>query len=393
MNSKERHEARYQRRKIKREIKRSEYAKYGDFDWVFSYKHLYKSFKRCCRNVGRKASTQKYKSLAPLKVHRTLKKLRNGKYRSKGFFEFDIIERGKKRHIRSVLIDERVVQRCLCDYCLVPLLSRSFIYDNGASIRNKGYHFARNRVTKYLQRHARQYGKNGYALLFDFSKFFDNISHALCKRILRKHVKDIRIIRLVEHFIDMFGEIGLGLGSQISQIFALASANELDHMIKEELGVKAYERYMDDGCLIHNSKDFLKHCKHLIIQKCNELGIKINAKKTQIVKLSRGFTWLKTKFYILESYKILRKIARESVARTRNKFKALRQMVDGRVLETGDVYMSFQSWRAYAYEFNAHRAIRSIERLIDDLFPELGGELKWTKSKQLLKSPYLTETA
>lgn len=373
MTSEERHEARYQRRKAKREQKRDSYAKYRDFNWVFSYKHLYKSFKKCCRNVGWKASTQKYKSLAPLKVWQTLTKLRLRRYRSKGFFEFYIVERGKRRHIRSVLIDERVVQRCLCDYCLVPLFSRTFIYDNGASIHNKGYHFARNRVTRYLRRHNRKYGKDGYALLFDFSKFFDNISHDLCKKILRKHVQDERIIELVDHFIDMFGNVGLGLGSQISQIFALATANELDHMIKEELRVEAYERYMDDGCLLHRSKEYLLRCKQRIVQKCRELGIEMNGKKTIIVKLSRGFTWLKTKFYILDSGKVIRKITRESVVKMRHKLQAFRHMVDEFVLETNDVYMSFQSWRAYARQFNAHRTIQSVTKLFDNLFPEYGG--------------------
>ena len=46
-------------------------------------------------------------------------------------------DRHELRHIRSVHINERVVQRCLCDYSLVPVLSRSFVYDNGASIKIK----------------------------------------------------------------------------------------------------------------------------------------------------------------------------------------------------------------------------------------------------------------
>jgi hypothetical protein len=370
VTSEERKEARYWRRKGKREEKKRRYNKYGCFDWVFSYKHLYKSFKKCCRNVGWKSSTQSYKSLAPLNVYRTYKKLHSGKYRSKGFFEFNIIERGKKRHIRSVIIDERVVQRCLCDYCLVPLLSMSFIYDNGASLQSKGYHFARKRITIFLRKHAIKHGKAGYALLFDFSKFFDNISHELCKRILRKSVKDPRIIRLTEHFIDMFGDVGLGLGSQVSQIFALAAVNELDHMIKEELGIKFYERYMDDGCLIHENKSYLTECLHGIQKMCDKLGIKLNKKKTTIIKLSKGFTWLKTKFYILDNGRILRKMVRQSVTKMRQKLRSLRKMVDNGMLTVNDVYMSFQSWQSYAKGFDAHWSIMAITQRFLSLYPE-----------------------
>lgn len=53
MNSRERHEARYQRRKekrLRRKQKRNE--QYGDFDKVFTFDNLYCAFKKCCRGVG-----------------------------------------------------------------------------------------------------------------------------------------------------------------------------------------------------------------------------------------------------------------------------------------------------------------------------------------------------
>ena len=368
MTSKERHERRYFRRRRNRDLKKEKLAKYNDFEWVFSYEHLYDSYKKCRRNVRWKASTQRFIDLAPLKVYRIYKKLLKEQYRSKGFFEFDIIERGKKRHIRSVLIDERVVQRCLCDYCLVPLLSRTFIYDNGASIKNKGYHFARKRLIRFLQRHVSQNGSEGYALLFDFSQFFDNISHSLCKEILRENVSDKRIIKLVDHFIGMFGDVGLGLGSQISQIFALASANKLDHYIKEILRVRDYARYMDDGCLIHESKSYLNKCQFEIERLCQRYGIVLNAKKTQIVKLSHGFTWLKTKFNILPSNRILKRLVRKSVRIMRNKLKKFKKFYEEGRMSVYDIYMSFQSWRAYAKNFDAHHSIRQLETLFYKLY-------------------------
>lgn len=345
-----------------------EYAKYNDYDWVFSYEHLYKAYKQSRKNVRWKASTQRYIDLAPLKLYKTFRKLKQLRYKSKGFFEFTIRERGKLRHIRSVLIDERVVQRCLCDYCLVPLLSRSFIYDNGASIKRKGYHFTRKRVIRFLKRHYAKYGTEGYVLIFDFSKFFDNISHALCKNIVRRYIADERIIKLVDHFIDMFGDIGLGLGSQISQILALASANRLDHIIKEELGIRDYARYMDDGVLISNDKNTLIKCRNAIIHTCKLYGIVINKKKTQIVKLSHGFTWIKTKFNILPRGKILKRLVRKNVIILRRKLKSFRNFVDSGRMTVSDVYMTVQSWRAYAKRFNAHRTIQRIYLLFYALF-------------------------
>lgn len=369
MTSEERREARYQRRKARRaEKKAAQCAMCDNFDWVFSYEHLYHSYKMCRRNVAWKASVQKYMTQAPLNVLQTYTRLMNGKFKTTGFFEFDIMERGKKRHIRSVTISERVVQRCLCDYALVPVLCRTFVYDNGASMKNKGYTFASKRLTQHLHEHYRKHGQDGYILLFDFSKFFDRVSHKLVKGILHKEFSDERLLALTEHFIDAFGSIGMGLGSQISQILALASANKLDHYIKEVCGIRGYGRYMDDGYLIHPDKAYLQKCLEGIKAICDELEITLNTKKTQIVKLSHGFTYLKIRYYLLPSGKVVKKIYRRSVTKMRQKLKAFQKKVADGIMTYKDVYQSWQSWRAYAANFNAYRTIQRMGDLYNQLF-------------------------
>lgn len=369
MTSEERREARYQRRKQRRASKKAmRCACHDSFDWVFSYDHLYHSYKMCRRNVAWKASVQKYITQAPLNILQTYNQLQAGKFRSKGFYEFDIMERGKQRHIRSVTIGERVVQRCLCDYALVPVLTRTFVYDNGASMENKGYTFAANRLTQHLHEHYRKHGQDGYVLTFDFSKFFDRVSHRLIKGILRREFTDERIIALTEHFIDAFGDVGVGLGSQISQVFALASANRLDHYVKDVWGVRGYGRYMDDGYVIHHDKAVLQAILNGIRAICDELEITLNAKKTQIVKLSHGFTFLKVRYYLLPSGKVIKKLHRRSIVRMRRKLKKFQKMYYAGKMTCADVYQSWQSWRAYASNFNAYRSIRRVGALYDWLF-------------------------
>ena len=369
MTSEERREARFQRRVAKRAAhKRELCAKYDDYEQVFSYRHLYEAYKKCRRNVGWKASVQRYITNAPLNVRHTYDQLVDGRYRTKGFIEFDVYERGKKRHIKSVTIGERVVQRCLCDYALVPMVGRTFIYDNGASMENKGYTFAINRICQHLREHYRKHGTEGYILLFDFSKFFDRVSHKLVKAILRKEFTDERLIAIMEHFIDAFGDVGMGLGSQISQVLALASANRLDHYIKEKAQIRGYGRYMDDGYLIHHSKEHLQKCMQAIKILCRRLDIKLNEKKTQIVKLSHGFTWLKVRFFLLPSGKIVRKIYRRSVTKQRKKIKKFKELIATGKMTMMDAYSSWQSWKAYALNFNAWHTIKNMEMLFGELF-------------------------
>lgn len=370
MTSEERREARYRRRVEKRhQSKVNKTAGADDYAKVFSYPHLYQAYKCCRRNVAWKASVQRYMTQAPLNVLHTYNRLMAGRYKTPGFYEFDLYERGKHRHIRSTVIGERVVQRCLCDYAIVPMLSRTFIHDNGASMDKKGYDFAIRRLTQHLHEHYRKHGQEGYILLFDFTKFFDNVSHALIKGILRQQFTDRRIIQLSEHFVDAFGEVGLGLGSQISQVLSLASANRLDHYVKEKLRIRGYGRYMDDGYLIHPSKQRLQYCMRIIGKICKILGIKLNPNKTQIVKLSHGFTWLKVRFFLTETGKVVKKICKRSVTRMRQKLKKFyRRWLAGK-MEFEDIRQSCVSWiEGYAGKFNAYLTRRSMAALFDQLF-------------------------
>lgn len=369
MTSEERKEARFQRRKAKRlESKNRHRSQYDDFNKVFTYDHLFSAYRMCRKNVRWKSSTQKYISNAPLNVYNAYVQLHNGTFKSEGFFEFDLFERGKKRHIRSVLIDERVVQRCLCDYSLVPMIRSTFIYDNGASLSGKGYSFAVKRIDRHIRWHYRHYSNEGYVLLFDFSSYFDSISHEMLERVIRKEYTDERLIKLLMHFIKMFGDRGLGLGSQISQVLALAAANELDHFIKEELGIHCYGRYMDDGYLIHHDKAYLKECLVKIQKKCEELGLTLNLKKTRIVPIKKDFQWLKIKFKLTSSGYIVKRIWHKSVVRMRRKMKKLKIKLENNVLTLSDIKASFESWKSHALGLDCYRTILEMNKLYKNLF-------------------------
>lgn len=376
MTSEQRHELRYQRRKATRaKAKSVKWADADNYNKVFSYENLYRAYKKCRRNVAWKASVQRYISQAPLNVYDTWVKLANGTYQSPRFFEFDIIERGKKRHIRSTNIGERIVQRCLCDNALVPVIGSTFVHDNGACVKNKGYDFAVNRLVCHLERHIRKHGTDGYILIGDLKSFFDNIMHWAVSKLLRKELSDLRLIGLSEDLIKQFdpdapaeSRKGLGLGSQISQLLAPAVASCIDHFVKEVLRIKGYGRYMDDFYLIHEDKEYLRYCKEEIRKKCAELGMTLNERKTQIVKLSHGFTFLKVRFYITDTGKIIRKIHPASITRERRKLKKFYLKWQEGKMTRRDVWNSLQSWCSHALRFMAHYAVNNMITLYAKLF-------------------------
>jgi hypothetical protein len=363
MTSEERREVRYLRRRNKR--RRNLDSRNAACENVFSFSNLYKAYRDCCLGVGWKSSVQLYKANALYNVLQTQEELLTGSYRSKGFVEFNIFERGKLRHIKSVHISERVVQRCLCDNALIPIISPSFIYDNGASLKDKGIDFTLDRLEKHLHRYYRKHGSKGYVLTFDFSKFFDNANHEVIFRELEK-VKG-SAFNYAKYFVDRFGKTGLGLGSQVSQILALALPNSLDHMIKELLKIKYYGRYMDDGYLIHESKDYLRQCLSTIQNKCLTLGIALNPKKTHICKLKEGVSFLKMRFMLTDSGRVIRKLSRESITRMRRKLKSFAKKLQSGAMTTEDVVLSYNSWRGHAQRCDSFRTLKNMDRLLKEI--------------------------
>ena len=174
-------------------------------------------------------------------------KLLKGEDIRRGFHRFTLMERGKLREISGVHISERVVQRSLCDNALVPVLTRTCISDNMACIKGKGTHAAIKRVAYFLREYYRKTGSNeGYVVLVDFSNFFGNMKHWHIRKILEDHFTDKDMIEFIMLFVDAFGEVGCGLGSQVPQIIGTVYASKADHYAKEVLRIHEYIKYMDD---------------------------------------------------------------------------------------------------------------------------------------------------
>ncbi len=376
MTSEERREARYQRRNARRREKRSaKLSEYDDFERVADYNSLYDAYLQSKKGVTWKASVQRYGMDLGKNLCITHNALMKGEDVRKGFICFDLVERGKKRHIQSVHISERVVQRSLCDNALQPIMQNNLIYDNGASQKGKGISFSINRLETHLHRYFRQYGSEGYVLLIDLKGYFDNIQHEPLKQLFRNAFTDERILKYSYDFIDAF-DAGIGLGSQISQIGAITYPNHIDHYIKEKAKIGPYGRYMDDSYAIHQSKECLKELLEKIREMYAAIGIKLNEKKTKIVKLSRGFTFLKTKFNLLPSGKIVKRLCRESVVRMRRKLKKFAKMLREGIIAMKEIQMAYSSWLGYASHKMAYRTIKSMNELYNKLFLNEWGRLQ-----------------
>ena len=369
MTSEERREARYRRRRARREGKRQAcLARYGRYDKVFSFGNLYRAYKGARRNVGWKPSTKRFVACAPGNVWKLYDELERGVYKSAGFTEFDIHERGKQRHIRAVKIGERIVQKCLNQNCLTPVLSRTFIYDNGASLPGKGQCFTMERIKKKLRRHIRRHGTAGWVLTFDFKGYFDNLDHGVIFGILDRAIDDERLREICKYFVRCFGERGLGLGSEISQALALAAADSIDHLFCDRLGL-SYVRYMDDGLAISADKATLQTAEAALRRACERLFIRVNPQKTVIRLLREGFRFMKIRTRPSRSGKITQRLPENNMRLARTRLGKLRAYLDKGYISLPDVWQSFQSWQSYALRFHAYRHIQDMKEFLTGAYP------------------------
>lgn len=367
MNSEERHAARRKRREAARAEKRAERTKTCTLDNVADLNSLYRAAKQCARGVRWKASIQNYLINILKNITRARDDLLNCRDFCRSTNDFVRIDYGVKREISAVHIYERVIKKSYCQNALVTAIVPTLIENNYANVKGRGTLFAIKKLKKQLVRHYRKHGNSGYVLLVDISKYFASMNHDCAKEIL-KELPDARLRKLGAMFIDKQGDVGLGLGDETNQMHAIAYLSPVDHYVTECCGVEAYGRYMDDIYIIHQSKEHLKSVLEQIESKCLERGMMVNPRKTKIVKLSKGFTFLKKRFYYTETGKVIVRPIRESITKQRHKIKGIANLVNRGVMTREQAHLSYQSWRGGMKHLNAQKTVEAMDAIYKELF-------------------------
>lgn len=372
MNNNERIQARIARDKARRLEKKLKDNKDCNIEKVLKMQNFVLSLNKCNKGVLWKGSVQKYNRYAIQNIYTTIKTIASGELPElTNTNRIHLYERGKERIIVPIAIEDRIIQRAICDNAIVPLVKNHLIYDNGASTKDKGIDFARRRMYQHLKEAVSEYGTDFYILAFDFKSFFDSIPHSTCRNMLDKFVVDDRlkdfIMKIIKSYFKNGEDRGICLGSQISQILALIVPDVFDHYIKDKKGVRHYIRYMDDGIVISNDKEFLKQLYVELCEIVEGLGLKFNTKKTQIIKATKGFVFLKTKYNITKDRNIIRRPVKKTIIRMRRKLKKLINFVICGQRTIRELYDSFQSWLSHLKYVKHRKTLRSMCKYMNKL--------------------------
>jgi len=219
----------------------------------------------------------------------------------------------KPRVISAAPFEDRVVHHALCNV-IEPIFERRFIADSYANRRGKGIHQALDRATYFARRYP-------YVLRCDIVEFFPSIDLVILRRELGRAVREDETLALCERIMaggageltDQYTLVlypgdtpdaaqarsrGLPIGNQTSQFWANCYLNPLDHFIKDQLGCRAYLRYVDDFLLFADDKPTLHRWKQEIIRfLAMRLRLMLHERESVVTPVTVGIPFLGFRVY------------------------------------------------------------------------------------------------
>jgi hypothetical protein len=315
--------------------------RYGNlYEHVYSAENLWQAHVRARRNKGhytevRKINRDPERYLGPLQ-----KSLRNGTYRTS---EYSVSIRKEGRKIREIYrlpyFPDRIVHHAVMNV-VEDIWMKSLIRDTYQSLPGRGVHLAADRIKKALRE-----DKEGtrYCLKIDVRKFYPSVDNEVMKRIVRKKIKDKKLLSLLDEIVDSTN--GLPIGNYLSQIFGNLYLSEFDHWIKEVKRVRRYCRYCDDLVLFGPDKAALHQLRTDISEYLRE-NLRLEVKGNwQVFPVDiQGIDVLGYRFY--RDHTLLRKTIangfKKKVRRIERNWESMSssQIING--------LMSYTGWMKYA---------------------------------------------
>ena len=337
-----------------------------DFEKVTDFHNMYRAFRKARCGKGYKKSSAKFNLAALDGIHALISQLKGKTYRVSAYTEFKVYE-PKERIIQTTSFKDKVIQHSLCDNVIMPRLQRVFIRDNCAGQKGKGTLFGLNRLSEQMARFHEKYGFQGYILKCDITKFFYNISHEQLKDIVAYYFGiDTDICWLCNLFIDSTQGKGIPLGNQINQGFALLYLDGMDKVIKYELGIECYGRYMDDFYLIHPSKEYLRYCLEVITAYLETLDLTLNG-KTQIFPFKNGVNYLGFHTYITADGKLIRRLKNQNKRNAQKKFVRMAKLVAAGKLPKEKFLASYNAWKNHISHGNCYGLGKAMDKKISEI--------------------------
>lgn len=281
------------------------------FDKIVSLDNLYEADKRARRQKSHRPEVMLFDKNKDKLLLDLQRKLINGEYETSEYYVFKIYEPKEREIFKLPYYPDRIVHHAIMNI-MEPIWVSAFIKGTYSCIRKRGIHKALKDVKFALKDEI----NTQYCLKLDIRKFYSSIDHDILKTIIRKKIKDKRLLSLLDEIIE--SAQGVPIGNYLSQFFANLYLTYLDHWIKEQKKVRYYFRYADDIVILGGDKQQLRDLFYNIQDYLNN-KLKLNFKDNwQIFKVdSRGIDFVG--YRVFHTHTLLRKRIKKRFCKKINK--------------------------------------------------------------------------
>lgn len=365
------------------------------YDKILDTKVIDSMYKKIKRSTKNKRKIEVFESNYVSNISFIKEMLENRSYIPSKYNIF-LVKEPKLRIIMSQNIIDKIINHVVSQYFLINIFESTLIEENVATRKNKGTKYGIVLLKKYLNEVK---DNNFYVLKFDISKYFFNLDHEIIKEMLVHKIKDKAVLKILYDIVDSTDscyvnerinslkekeikkitdsncknkdllvkeikelpnyEVGKGLpiGNMSSQFLAILYLNELDLFIKNKLKIKYYTRYMDDGVIIHQNKEYLQYCLEEINKLLERYKLKLN-KKTKIYSCKEGFEFLGFR-YIIKNNKVIMKVKNSTKKRFKRKIKEYNKLLDKNKLSEFDYNQVLASYKGHLSYGNTNNLVYS----------------------------------
>lgn len=228
--------------------------------------------------------------------HELVLKIRSGHYTPSPVRRVEIPKPdGGVRKLGIPTVIDRIIQQAMAQQ-LMPIYEP--LFSDGS------YGYRPGRSAKDAVRKIKEYAEQGYTrtVVLDLSKYFDTLNHELLINILRRDVKDERVIQMIKRYLKsgvmengvvIETEEGSPQGGNLSPLLANVYLNEFDQEFNRR-GVP-YVRYADDIVLLAKSERASERLLETSTKYLERtLKLKVNREKSRTVSVFaiRNFKYL-----------------------------------------------------------------------------------------------------
>ena len=194
-------------------------------------------------------------------------------------------ENGKMRKLGIPTVVDRLIQQAIVQV-ITPLFEPQF--------SETSYGFRPNRCCEMAVIKALEYFNDGYDWIvdIDLQAFFDNVNQDKLIGIIRRTIKDGRIVSLIRKYlvsgvmingVVQPTKIGTPQGGNLSPLLSNVMLNELDKEL-EKRGLR-FVRYADDCLIMVRSEKAANHVMQTVTNYIEKkLALKVNVEKSKVAR-------------------------------------------------------------------------------------------------------------